>query len=118
MLSCAEIEESAQLLTPASTGNVAGKIELQLDAKWAASFAARTVIDRNKAEADVKTKDNWQNELRSMLGLNKQGTDIKADSDVWLHRLAVDAAVKAGSAKFEGKYGCQNPTTAAATPGK
>ena len=31
------------------------------------SFAARSVIDRNKAEADVKVKDGWQNDVRSML---------------------------------------------------
>ena len=46
----------------------------------------RPVIDRNKAEADVQVKDGWQNELRSMLGLAQQGTDVKADSDVWLHQ--------------------------------
>ncbi len=118
VLSAAQMEEEAQLLTPASTGNVTDKVELQLNAKWSASFAARTVIDRNKAEADVKTKDNWQNDLRSMLGLNKQGTDIKADSDVWLHRLSVDDAVTAGMTKVASKFGCQNPATSAATPGK
>lgn len=118
VLTLAQTEESAQLLSSDSTGNVTGKVELQLDPKWSASFAARSVIDRNKAEADVKAKDGWQNDVRSMLGLALQGTDVKADSDVWLHRMAIDDAVKAGLQKVGGKYGCQNPATGEAAPGK
>ncbi|MFY9345282.1 MAG: right-handed parallel beta-helix repeat-containing protein [Planctomycetota bacterium] len=118
VVAAGKLDEEAQLLTAESTGNVAGKVELQLDEKWAASFAARTVIDRNKAEAGV-TADGWQNELRSMLGLNKQGSTVTADSDVWLHRMSIDDAVKAGMQKQQVKYGCQNPSNAAAaTPGK
>lgn len=118
VMTVAQTEEMAQLLSAESKDNVADKVELQLDPKWSASFAARTVIDRNKAEAAVKVKDGWQNELRGMLGLNLQGTNITADSDVWLHRLSTDDAVKAGTVKVAGKYGCQNPATGAAAPGK
>ena len=118
VLSLAQMEEAAQLLSQASTGNIAGKVELQLDAGWSASFAARSVIDRNKAEAAVGAVDSWQNDLRSMLGLALQGTDVKADSDVWLHRLTIDDAVKAGSRRFHDGFGCRNPSTAEATPGK
>ncbi|MBL8752832.1 MAG: hypothetical protein JNK15_05980 [Planctomycetes bacterium] len=118
VLAAAKMEEEAQLLSAESTGNVTGKIELELDPMWATNFAARQVIDRAKAEADVKEKDGWQNDLRGMLGLNKVGTDLKADSDVWLHRMAIDDALKTGMAKVQGKYGCQNPNTGAAAPGK
>ncbi len=118
VVAAAKLDEEAQLLTPESTGNIADKVEVTLDPKWSASYAARNVIDRNKAEADVKEKDGWQNDLRGMLGLNKQGTDVTADSDVWLHRMAIDDAVKAGTTRYQGKYGCQNPATGAAAPGK
>ncbi len=112
------IDEQAQLLSKDSGGNVREKVELQLDPTWAASYAQRTVIDRNQAEAEVGAKDSRANELRAMLGLNLQGNNIKADSDVWLHRLSLEDAVKAGSTKVSGKYGCQNPATSAASPGK
>ena len=105
------LDENAQMLSKDSGGNVNEKLALQLDPKWSASYAQRNVIDRNAAESDVKVKDGWQNDVSSMLGLNLKGTDIKADSDVWLHRLAVADAVKAGNKKFSGKYGCQNPST-------
>ena len=117
-MSAAQPDETAQLLSAESKDNVADKVELQLDPKWSASFAARTVIDRNKAEADVKVKDGWQNELRAMLGLTLQGRNIPPDSDVWLHRLNTDCAVKAGATKIAGAYGCQNPATGTAAPGK
>jgi hypothetical protein len=118
VLTSAQMDEEAQLLTPESTGNTTGKIELELDPQWATNFAARQVIDRAKAEAEVKEKDGWQNDLRGMLGLNKVGTDLKADSDVWLHRMPIDSALKTGMAKVAGKYGCQNPATGTAAPGK
>lgn len=117
-MECKDIEEQAQLLTAESTGNTTDKVELQLEPKWAAAFAARTVIDRNKAEADVKATDSWQNDLRHMLGLNLQAADLKIDSDVWCHRIALDDGMKTGMAKFSGKYGCQNPTPNTATPAK
>jgi len=114
------LDEAAQMLSKDSLGNVSEKVELHLDPKWAASYAMRSVIDRNKAEAEVKTKEGWQNDVRAMLGLPLQGTDVKADSDVWLHRMAVEDAIKAGTTKFSGKYGCQNPAaqTSGAGPAK
>lgn len=113
-----KLDETAQLLSKESGGNVSEKLEVHLDPKWAASYAQRQVIDRNKAEADVKVKDGWQNEVRSMLGLAVSGTDVKADSDVWLHRMTIDDAIKAGAKKYAGKYGCQNPATTGAEPAK
>ncbi|MBZ0153795.1 MAG: hypothetical protein K8J09_19885 [Planctomycetes bacterium] len=118
VLSLQQMEESAQLLHADTAGNVNEKFELQLEPKWANDFAARTVIDRNKAEADVQAKDDRQNELRRMLGLNLVGNDISASSAVWLHRLAIDDAVRCGMQKVAGKYGCQNPCVGEAAPAK
>ena len=85
------------------------KFTVDFDDKWAATYAQRVFLDRNKAEANVKPKAGWHNELRSAFGLPQQGSDVKADSDFWLHRLSIESAVKVGAGKLNGKFGCQNP---------
>lgn len=108
-LDCVKFEDDASLLTEASTGNVAEEITVEMPKAWALKYAARTLIDRNAAEADVKVVQNRANEWRKMLGLPLEGTDVKADSDVWLNRLGLDDALKAGAKKYAGKYGCETP---------
>ena len=44
-----------------------------------------------------------------MLGLPLQAGDVKADSDIWLHRLELQAGLQVGKEKILGKYGCQQP---------
>ena len=62
----------------------------------------------NAAEVDVKVGATGANALRSMLGLNLQGSDLKIDSEVWLPLITPDDALKAGMAQYDGR-GCKNP---------
>jgi hypothetical protein len=118
VLDLESFEEGAQLLGKDSGGNSDDKLTLAFDEKWAATYAQRNLLDRNKVEGSVKAKEGWQNELRAALGLPQQGHDVKADSDVWLHRLALESAIKVGANRILGKFGCQNPSTASAQPVK
>jgi len=65
--------------------------------------------DRAVAESAVEPVDAWANQVRRMLGLPLEGTDLKETSDVWLHRLATDAGLKSGEKRYKDKYGCGKP---------
>ncbi|MBI2932576.1 MAG: hypothetical protein HYY16_13075 [Planctomycetes bacterium] len=102
------IEEEAKCVDEAKD-NVKEQITVPVPEAWAVNYAARSVIDRQAAESAVEPLDNWQNELRRMLGLPLQGSDLKTDSDVWLHRLDLESGLKCGGTKVNGKYGCERP---------
>ena len=104
-----DIEDEAEYLHADSGGNVAAKITVPVSAEWAKLYAGRTIIDRNAAEADVKAQKTKLNALRSILGLPLQAGALEADSPVWLPLMKVDDALKAGQAKYGGKYGCAKP---------
>ena len=99
--------EEAQQVENAA-GNVEQKITVAAPGAWAAAYASRVVVDRQKAEADVEAKKGWQNDVRSMLGLPLQGTDLKLDTPVWLHRIDTDGALNCGMTAFDGKFGCSS----------
>ena len=105
----ADIEDEAEYLADDSGGNVATKIKIPVSADWAKLYAGRVLIDRNAAEADIKVQQTKANALRSILGLPLQADDLKLDSPVWLPLIKVDDALKAGAAKYEGKFGCSMP---------
>ncbi len=102
------VEEESKFIDSAK-GNVKEEILAPVPEEWARHYAARVIIDRAVAEAAVEPLDNWQNQVRKMLGLPLQGTDIADKSDVWLPRLATDAALKCGEKKQKDKYGCEKP---------
>lgn len=102
------IEEEASCV-PEFADNVKDAIQVPVSAEWSKSYAARTLIDRNAAEASVEAKDNWQNDLRRMLGLPLDGGKLDVNTDVWLHRMKLDDALKAGEKRYTDKYGCQKP---------
>lgn len=106
-MDAAKIDDDASILSRESKGNISAKIDLNMDKDWAERYAARNVIDRNAAEADVKAASTRLNAWRGILGLPLQAADLKVDSDIWLHKLKLDEALKLGAKKFEGKYGCQ-----------
>jgi hypothetical protein len=106
-LDAAKISDDASLLSKDSAGNTTAAIKLASEPAWAERYASRQVLDRNAAEADVKAAKTRVNEWRGILGLPLQAADLKVDSDIWLHRLKLEDALKAGAAKFEGKFGCQ-----------
>ena len=72
------------------------------------------LIDRNAAEADIQVQQTAANELRSMLGLPVIGSDLQIEQGpVWLHRIALDDAIAAGSQQYDGR-GCMKPEAAEA----
>jgi len=106
-IALADVEDEAEELTDESEGNISPEIKVPVSKEWATLYASRILIDRNKAEADVKVSRGGANALRSMLGLPVQGSAIKGSgSPVWLPRIAVDDAMKAGEKAYKGKYGC------------
>jgi len=104
-----DMADSANLLSRDSGGNVNTAIAVPMPADWAERFATRTVINRNAVEAGVKADDSKANQVRSILGLPLQAPAIKADSDIWLHRLDLDGAIATGMVKYQGKYGSAKP---------
>ena len=105
-----DIEDEAEYLHDDTGGNVAGDVKPPVSQEWLKLYGARILIDRNAQAADVKVQKTRANELRRILGLPVQGTDVAAPkTNVWLHQLSVDDAVKAGSAKYLGKYGSSLP---------
>lgn len=106
----ADLEDEAEYLHDDTGGNVAGDVKPPVNADWLKLYGERILIDRNAQEADVKVQKTRANELRRILGLPVQGTDVAAPkTNVWLHQLSVDDAVKAGSTKYLGKYGSSLP---------
>lgn len=88
------IEDEADLVMEAS-GNQAGVPKIAIPEDWFNLYTARTIIDRNAAEADVRVVESWQNDVRGFFGWNLQGTDLDVDSAVWLPRLSLEDAVAA-----------------------
>ena len=115
-----DLEDNAECLAKETGGNVQNKLELNLDPQWAVGFAARTLVDRAKAEAGSKVENTVENQLRAMFGMNLKGTAVDLSSEVWLHRIKLEHAIACGSQKQSGKFGCQSPSaaTAPAQPGR
>lgn len=88
------IEDEADLVDEAA-GNQSGVPRIQIPENWFTLYAARNIIDRNAAEADVRAVESWQNDVRGFFGWNLQAADLELDSPVWLPRLALEDAVQA-----------------------
>lgn len=87
------LADEAEYLADGSSGNKDSKITVPISKEWLALYGQRVLIDRNAVEADIKPQKTRANALRSILGLNLQADDIKADSPIWLPRMSVDDAV-------------------------
>lgn len=101
-MSLGDIEDESELLDEAED-NVSEPVKVPISDEWKAKYQARVVIDRNAAEVDVKVGATGANALRSMLGMNLQGSDLKIDSEVWLPLITPDDALKAGLAQYDGR---------------
>lgn len=104
-------EDDSDEISDDSEENVGGAIKVPVSKGFLRKYMARSIIDRNAAEADVKARDSKVNELRKILGLPLQADDLKIDSAVWLPRIALEDALKAGASMYRGKYGCKKPST-------
>lgn len=102
-----EIEDESDLMDEAEDNmNAAPAFKVSDD--WAKYYTARSVIDRNAAEADVKVAKTWQNDVRSMFGLNLQGSDLNVDSATWLPRMSLEDAMSLAKT-YEGGAGVTKP---------
>ncbi|MCB1051186.1 MAG: right-handed parallel beta-helix repeat-containing protein [Acidobacteria bacterium] len=91
-----DIEDEANVLDPASSGNISKSFKVPVSPAWAKDYADRVLVDRNAMEADIKAQESRVNDLRSMLGLPLQaGTVDGPESPVWLNCLSVEDALKA-----------------------
>ncbi|MDP3503219.1 MAG: right-handed parallel beta-helix repeat-containing protein [Myxococcales bacterium] len=102
-----EFEDEADQLV-GSTGNVSKAITVPMNEKWATLYAGRKEISRAAVDAKAKASNNGANALRGMLGLPLQANAVGLDAEVWLHRMSVDDAVKAGFEPYDG-FGCKKP---------
>jgi len=91
------IEDEADLVDEASDNSDSAPT-FSVSKSWGNYYASRNVIDRNAAEEDVKVVKHWANDVRSVFGWNVIGTDIDADSPVWLPRMTMEDAI--ATAKF------------------
>jgi len=90
------------------SGNVSEAINLPLNAEWASLFSSRKEISRASVDASSKVSNSTENQIRGILGLNKMGSAVTTDANIWLHQMQVEDAVKIGLQKYKGK-GCQKP---------
>lgn len=103
------IEDEAEQIDPVSKGNMSEIISIPVNKEWSEIYANRKIVTRASIDAKVSAENSDANSLRSMLGLPLQGNNVASETDVWLHRMKIDDALKAGMQKYEGKFGCEKP---------
>ncbi|MCC6906991.1 MAG: hypothetical protein IT430_03535 [Phycisphaerales bacterium] len=79
---------------------------------WADRYLSRVVIDRNAEEGQEEAPDTPSNRMRRLLGQNALGHDVKLDSDCWLPRLGVEAALRVARSRLGlENCGCAAPAS-------
>lgn len=105
-----DIEDEAEYLDEDSEGNINDPIKVPVDGEWAKNYASRVMIDRNALEADIDAQKTRANDIRSILGLPLQADAVDApENPVWLNRLSIEDAVRAGAGKYMSIYGSSVP---------
>lgn len=101
-------EDDSDELSDDSEDNIGEDLKLPVSKEFMKLHLSRVIIDRNKKEEGMSATKSKANEARKMLGLPLQAGALKVDSDVWLPRIKVDDALKAGLANYKG-HGCSKP---------
>jgi hypothetical protein len=107
-MNLAAIEDETETLKVVK-GNTGESISIPVKADWATLYLGRKDIKRAESDANIKATHSTGNDLRSMLGLPLQGQDLKETTDVWLHLISLQDAIKAGLVAYKGKYGSAKP---------
>jgi hypothetical protein len=108
-IALADLEDEAERVHEDSENNVAKTFKVPIDPAWLRHYGSRVLVDRNKAEANIKASNTRANALRSMLGMPVRAGKVNfPKSPVWLPRLSVADAVKAGLKEYHG-VGCKKP---------
>jgi len=104
----ADILDESEKLNPNSQGNESLLIKIPVAERWAKIYANRIEISRAAVDASVSVSNSGANQLRSMLGLNLQGSSVKMDAEIFLPLISIEEALPAGSMPWNGK-GCSIP---------
>ncbi len=104
----ADILDESEQLNPESDGNESLLIKIPVAERWAKIYANRKELSRADVDAAVSVSNSGANQLRSMLGLNLQGSSVKMDADIFLPKITIEEALPAGKLPWNGK-GCQMP---------
>ncbi|SDD66133.1 Right handed beta helix region [Algoriphagus faecimaris] len=102
------ILDEAILVDFNSDGNETQLIEIPMAERWANIYANRVELTRESVDAAVTVSNSGANQLRSMLGLNVQGSTVEMDAEIHLPHLKLEEALPVGQNAWNGK-GCFNP---------
>ncbi len=105
-----DMVDEADNLHEDSDENVTELIKIPVSTAFATAYGSRVVVDRAKAEADIKASNSGANVLRGMLGLPlRAGAVDWPKGNININRISVDDAVAAGGKMYMGR-GSQRPT--------
>jgi hypothetical protein len=104
-----EMEDYANYVTRESGDNYSQEIKLDINKKWAEKYFGRVEISRAEVDAAAKVSNSGANQLRSMFGLPLQASSVSKDAEVWLHRMALEDAIKLGLQPYGKNNGCTKP---------
>lgn len=110
-MAVADILDEAMHLDPSSDGNQGLLIKIPVGERWAEVYADRTEISREAVDAAVTVPNTGANQLRSIFGLNVQGTGVAMDAEIFLPLITVEEALPAGMYPWNG-MGCNIPKQA------
>ncbi|MBK7808159.1 MAG: hypothetical protein IPJ51_17975 [Saprospiraceae bacterium] len=64
---------------------------------------------RAEVDAAAKVSNSGANQLRAMFGLPLQAGSVSKDAEVWLHRMALEDAIRLGLQPYGKNNGCSKP---------
>lgn len=104
-----ELEDYANYVTRESANNYSEEIKLDINKVWAEKYFGRKEISRAEVDAAAKVSNSGANQLRAMFGLPLQASSVSKDAEIWLHRMALEDAIKLGLKKYGKSSGCTKP---------
>ncbi|WP_421824826.1 hypothetical protein [Flagellimonas oceanensis] len=107
-MAVADILDEAMYLDPMSDGNQGLLIKIPVAERWAEIYASRQEISREEVDAAVTVPNTGANQLRSIFGLNLQGSGVAMDAEIFLPLITIDEALPAGRYPWDG-MGCNIP---------
>ncbi|VAW25900.1 hypothetical protein MNBD_BACTEROID04-1739, partial [hydrothermal vent metagenome] len=99
----ADILDESETLNPYSDGNESLLIKIPIAERWANIYANRVELSRADVDVAVSVSNSGANQLRSMLGLNLQGSTVKMDAEIFLPLLTIEEGLPAGLMPWNGK---------------
>lgn len=107
-MAVADILDEAMHLDAMSDGNQGLLIKIPVAERWAKIYAERKEISRAEVDAAVTVPNTGANQLRSIFGLNQQGSEVAMDAEIFLPLITVNEALPAGKYPWNG-MGCNIP---------